>query len=107
MTVPAAPSTASWTAPRASRNRSSMFTSTQPSPLLTGPLSSLQSLLALATSSDLPPTKLEAVKAELARAAEIIAAMPIEYAEFRASPKQLAFQRAFFDRRDPDDGREL
>lgn len=45
---------------------------------------------------------------QLLRARALLDAYPIEVAELRASPKQLRFQQAFFDRRDPEgDGRRL
>jgi hypothetical protein len=43
----------------------------------------------------------------LAEVERLCAAFPIEVKEACASPKQLRFQKAFFDRRDPDDGRPL
>jgi hypothetical protein len=42
--------------------------------------------------------------AQLRRAKALLDAFPIEVAELRASDKQLAFQRAFLDRRDPETG---
>lgn len=41
---------------------------------------------------------------ELRRIGDLFDAYPIELAELTASPKQLEFQRAFFDRRDPRTG---
>jgi hypothetical protein len=60
---------------------------------LTAKLRQIRSLLNSPASSALPPSVLR-------QALELFQSWPIEVAEMRASPKQLAFQAAFLSRRD-------